>query len=93
MVVPRSTGETRREVGEELSEGRSRPDRTTRSIYLTAILLLEDVDAAYVDVPAKRAWKYHVPFVGGEYLYDQRWALVVWRVESLTHLIEPGLRA
>ena len=57
------------------------------------IFLFDDVDARYCVVPAKRTWKYHVPFLLGEYVYDQRWVLVVSRVESLTQVLDPGLRA
>jgi hypothetical protein len=60
---------------------------------LTVTFLLDEVEAAYFAVPAKRTWKYHVPFVAGEYVYDQRWVLVVLRVASFTQVLEPGFFA
>lgn len=37
-----------------------------------------DVDGAqYVGDPPYLAWKYHVPLVEGEYVYDQWWLLVL----------------
>ena len=39
--------------------------------YFTVILRLDDVLAAYFELPVNRAWKYQVPLVDGEYEYDQ----------------------